>query len=75
MCHFNSSNDMWFQTAAKSLKVQIEPLPVTTDLFTFKRKYQKETICLKRKYQASLQKKTSWKEGKHKLLIKRKTVI
>ena len=34
--------------------------PVMTDLFIFKEKYQKEIFCLRRKYQASLQKKNSW---------------
>ena len=77
MCYFNSSNDMWLRTLAKSSKVQIShsymwaadvfiTKPVTTDMFIFKEKYQKK---ISRKYHASLQKK------EFLVLIKKKTVI
>ena len=59
MCHFNSSNDIWLQTAAISLTVQkvifvcglqmflLQNLLQQICLF-FKEKYQKETLCLTR---------------------------
>ena len=71
MCHFNSSNDIWLQTAAISLTVQKVIFVCGLQMFLlqnllqqiwlfFKEKYQKETLCLTRKYQASLQKKNFW---------------
>ena len=43
--------------------------PATIDLFIFIEKYRKKTLCLTKKYQASLQ------ENEFLVLMKRKTVI
>ena len=70
MTRNENSNDLWLQTAAKRLKLQISnsdiwaadvfiTKPVTIDLFIFIEKYQKKALCLTRKYQTSLQKKNS----------------
>ena len=71
MCHFNSSNELWLQTATKRSKVLIRHSYMwAADVFydrscygrfvIFKEKYQKETVSLAGKYQVSLQKKNSW---------------
>ena len=65
-----NSDDMWLQTAAKRLKVQISHSDMwAVDVFYYKtcydrfvyfiEKYRKNTLCLTRKYQASLQKNNS----------------
>ena len=64
-------DDPWLQTAANRLKGQISNSDMlAADVFYYKtchdrfvyfyRKYRNKTLCLTRKYQASLQKKNSW---------------
>ena len=65
-----NSDDVWLQTAAKRLKVQVSHSDMwATAIFYYKtcydkffyfiEKYRKKTLCSTRKYQASLQKKNS----------------
>ena len=42
------------------LQMRFITKPITTDFFIFKDKYQMQTLCLTRKFQANLQKKYSW---------------
>ena len=65
MTRTENSDDLWLQTAAKLLKVQINSSdmwavhafitkPITIDLLIFMGKYRKKTLHFTRKYQASV---------------------
>ena len=62
------TGDLWLQAASKRLKVQISHSDMwTVDVFYYKTCYdrfvyfiEKKTLCLTRKYKASLRKKNSW---------------